>query len=355
MNKISLKEILEKKEEKEFNPIKVGFDKFVKVEHMDANKLKIKRYGSISKDLFPPTFYHVFRKGQILFPTRNPHLRRTALAEIDGICGEKTLTLQPVNTDKILSEIIPFIFQSDKFIQHCNDSIVGSTNPHVRWRDIEQYSFNLPSKQEQIKILNQLTALEEGINNSEQLIETLEKMGRVLFNQLVKKENFPKKKLGEFIKFQQKSKRRAGDGLDVGKYLFFTSSQIQNKFLDSCDYDGEFLIMGTGGSPSLHYINDKFSTSADSFVIATSDNLTAKYAYYFLFYNMNILEEGFVGGALKHISKQYISEISINIPDIKMQEKISRLLDLINDLKQKVQLNLRLQERIKRRTLNENF
>src|SRR5688572_25653229 len=92
---ITLADVTVKKEENDKANAASRFDKFLKVEHMDAEKLLIKRWGRIGEDELPPTFYKVFRKGQILYPTRNPHLKRVALASFDGICGEKTLTLEP--------------------------------------------------------------------------------------------------------------------------------------------------------------------------------------------------------------------------------------------------------------------
>jgi len=157
--KVKLGDIAIRTEVTERNPLDNGLDRFIKVEHMDAESLEVKRWGNIGKDLFPPTFYKKFVKGQILFPTRNPHLRRAVIAPFDGICGEKTLTLS-ANEEMIHKDFFPFIFNSDSFINHCIHSIVGSTNPHVRWRNIAEYEFLLPSKKEQ----EDITALLKSIN-----------------------------------------------------------------------------------------------------------------------------------------------------------------------------------------------
>ena len=93
-NKVKLSDVITKIEENDRESAHILFDRFLKVEHMDAESLHIKRFSSQKRgDKINPTFYKIFREGQILFPTRNPHLRRTALAPFDGICGEKTLTL----------------------------------------------------------------------------------------------------------------------------------------------------------------------------------------------------------------------------------------------------------------------
>lgn len=91
--KVKLIDLVTKKEENDKENARNRFDRFLKVEHLDAESLHVKRWGNIADEELPPTFYKIFKKGQVLFPTRNPHLRRTALATFDGICGEKTLTL----------------------------------------------------------------------------------------------------------------------------------------------------------------------------------------------------------------------------------------------------------------------
>ena len=138
---------------------------------------------------------------------------------------------------------------------------------------------------------------------------------------------WPMIRLGEFIGFLQKSDRRAGDGIPTGKYPFFTSGQNQDKWLDAVDYREEALILGTGGSASVH-ISISFSTSADVFVIkSNSEKLNNKFLYYFLKNNINILNAGFRGVGLKHLSREYLKQIQIPLPLIEVQKEIVAELD----------------------------
>ena len=88
-----------------------------------------------------------------------------------------------------------------------------------------------------------------------------------------------KVKLGEIFEYLPKSKFKAGDGKEKGKYKFFTSSNIQNKYIDEFVYDGEYIIFGTGGKASINYCNNKFSTSTDNFVVKVNKAFCAKLIY----------------------------------------------------------------------------
>jgi restriction endonuclease S subunit len=171
---VKLSDVVTKKEENDKQEARSRFDRFLKVEHLDAESLQVKRWASQEGgDELPPTFYKIFRKGQILFPTRNPHLKRTALASFDGICGEKTLTIEP-NNDLVTTDLLSFLFHSDKFYQHTTQAIIGSTNPHVRWRDVANFEFQLPTKAVENEIVDVLNSIESSLHADKQLLENLQ-------------------------------------------------------------------------------------------------------------------------------------------------------------------------------------
>lgn len=171
--KVKIIDVFTKKEENDKENAKNRFDRFLKVNHMDAETLHIKRWASQENgEELNPTFYKIFRKGQILFPTRNPHLRRTVLASFDGICGEKTLTLEP-NEEFLIPEFIPFLFHSNSFYAHTTVAIVGSTNPHCRWRDVANYEFLLPPKDQQAKLAELLWAMDEVVEKENEALNNL--------------------------------------------------------------------------------------------------------------------------------------------------------------------------------------
>jgi len=154
------------------------------------------------------------------------------------------------------------------------------------------------------------------------------------------------KTLGEICNFAKKSKRKAGDGLAEGIYPFYTSSNVQRKFFNESDYTEDSLILGTGGLASIHYCSKKFSCTADCMVLEPSNNdFFAKYIYYYLSGNLNILEDGFRGAGLKHISKEYVEKIKIPLLPLETQKQIAEVLDKSDELRQKRKLaNQKLDE-----------
>jgi type I restriction enzyme S subunit len=140
-----------------------------------------------------------------------------------------------------------------------------------------------------------------------------------------------KEQFKNIFDFQKKSKIKAGDGFKLGEahYPFYTSSNILTKSIDEYLFEDESLIFGTGGLASIHFCNEKFAVSTDCFVTQPKDNkqVFSKFVYYYLSGNMNILENGFKGAGLKHISKDYLENIEIPLPPFATQQKIAAILD----------------------------
>lgn len=164
-------------------------------------------------------------------------------------------------------------------------------------------------------------------------------------------------KFSDVFEFQNKSGIKAGEGLEQGRHFFYTSSDEQTKFLNEYLFDGDALIFGTGGNASVHFTDQKFAVSTDCLVAQPRDKrkVYAKFYYYFLRGNMRILERGFKGAGLKHISKSYISAIELPKKDFDRQRTIVEILDQADALRQKRKQSLQLLDDFLRATFLDMF
>ncbi|AOC94578.1 Type-1 restriction enzyme EcoKI specificity protein [Flavobacterium anhuiense] len=166
------------------------------------------------------------------------------------------------------------------------------------------------------------------------------------------------KKFISLFDFLPNSKIKAGDGLDEGNFSFFTSSSILKKKINKAQYFDEALIFGTGGSASVHYSKEPFSTSTDCIVAKSTygeHEINIKYVYYYLTGNIHLIERGFKGAGLKHISKKYIENIEIPIVSIESQNKIVAVLDKANSIIKKREDSIKVLDELTRAKFLEMF
>ena len=138
------------------------------------------------------------------------------------------------------------------------------------------------------------------------------------------------KKLGDICTFLPKSKRPASFGKNIGEFEFFTSS-MKIKRCDIADYKEKSLIIGDGGVANINY-SCNFSCSDHNYVLICNDkNINIKYLYFYLRFNISIIELGFKGSTLKNLSKNFVKELEIPIPSLEVQNAIVEQLDVINE------------------------
>ena len=153
--KVIFKDVVKRANSKEdrFNTEKIYY---VGGEHIHSNELVINERGNIKGSTIGPMFYFGFKAGQVLFVTRNPHLRKAAMVEFDGICSEKTLVLETMNPSVLRQDYLPIIMQSDNFWHYCEEHKSGGVNYFVNWSTLANYEFDLPSIEKQKEISNKV-------------------------------------------------------------------------------------------------------------------------------------------------------------------------------------------------------
>ena len=138
--------------------------------------------------------------------------------------------------------------------------------------------------------------------------------------------------IGELFDILPKSKHSASYGKAEGRYPFFTSSNTVDSFVDEADYDGEYIIIGDGGTGNSKYIDGKFSVSDHNYILRPKGSTNAKAVDYFLKKdNYQILNAGFKGIGIKNVSKSYIESIDYKFCDRFSETFIVESLGRINE------------------------
>ncbi len=219
MEMVKFADIVERVNTKEdrFNTDKLYY---VGGEHIDSNELMVHGRGVIKGSTIGPMFYCGFKAGDILFVTRNPHLRKCASVDFDGICSEKTFVLATKDSSKLLQEYLALVMQSDDFWTYCDENKSGGVNFFVNWSTLANYEFEVPSIEEQRAIADKVWAAYEVKQSYKNLLEQTDKLLRA-----------------EFQKIQDEAKEeRLGSYIDIVRGVSFKPNDI-------CDNDSNAKVI----------------------------------------------------------------------------------------------------------------
>jgi len=153
-----------KKVNNKIDPNEYGSDVVIQGGHINKRDFHIREYEN-KKELgyLGPAFHMGFKKGQILYVSRNPHLMKVGYPHFDGICANTTFIMETKNEDILSNDLIPFIMHSDTFIEQSVANVRGGVNPYVNWGDLACIEFLLPPKDQQAKIAELLWAMDDVI------------------------------------------------------------------------------------------------------------------------------------------------------------------------------------------------
>jgi type I restriction enzyme S subunit len=155
------------------NPSQSKYDRFVGLEHFVSGDLKIKSWGT-TENLASSA--KAFKKGDILFARRNAYLRRASMVDFDGCCSGDAFVLRE-NHNKIVPGFLAFIVNSNGLWDYANSNAAGTMSQRVKWRDLAEYEFLLPPKEEQAKLAEMLWAMDEVVEKEKTVL------GRLAINQ----------------------------------------------------------------------------------------------------------------------------------------------------------------------------
>jgi type I restriction enzyme S subunit len=163
------------------DPASAGVDRYVGLEHLDPDSLRITRWGapdevSAQKLRFSP--------GDIIFGKRRAYQRKVAVADFEGICSAHAMVLRE-RPEKIAPGFLIHFMASDVFMERAVRISVGSLSPTINWSALRDQEFFLPSLEEQRSLSTLLSASEHAMQSMKVLSHEIGQVRRSLAEDLI--------------------------------------------------------------------------------------------------------------------------------------------------------------------------
>jgi type I restriction enzyme S subunit len=210
---------------------------------------------------------------------------------------------------------------------------------------------NTPSFEEQKKIAQLLSAIDERISTQSKIIEDLKKLKStvisILINNLI---NCPTFKLQELASITNGS----GDVQDAitiksdGLYPFFDRSE-ELKYFSSYLFDKEAIIYaGEGQSFMPRYYKGKFALHQRCYAITDFKSyILPKYCFHYMKTINGYFIRNAVGSTVPSLRLDTFQKAQIKVPDIATQKQICKIIDAFDikvEIEEKIEKNIYLQK-----------
>jgi type I restriction enzyme S subunit len=174
--------------------------RYIAGEHMGSEDLHLREWGELGDDYLGPAFTRKFCEGDILYGSRRTYLRKVAVAHFDGITANTTFVIKP-NEELIQKELLPFVMLSEGFTQHSIRNSKGSVNPYINWKDIANYEFLLPPKDQQAILAELLWAADAAVESHAAIDDGVQSAMAALFRETISEsfEDTPLSEVGQVV------------------------------------------------------------------------------------------------------------------------------------------------------------
>jgi type I restriction enzyme S subunit len=169
---------------RKIDPLTYGIERIVAGENLESEDFKIRTWQKIGEGYLGPAFHVLFKAGDILYGSRRTYLKKVALADFEGVCANTTYVIR-AKEQILCQEFLKHIMLSERFTQYSISVSKGSTNPYINWKDLNDFSFQIPDLNIQKEIANILDKILEIIEQLKQQKITLNNLKQKLLSEIL--------------------------------------------------------------------------------------------------------------------------------------------------------------------------
>ena len=263
------------------NPAESEYDGFVGLGNFVSGDIKIKSWETTDN---LASSAKAFKAGDILFARRNAYLRRASMVDFDGCCSGDAFVLRE-NHDKVVPGFLAFLLNSNALWDYANSNAAGTMSKRVKWRDLAEYEFLLPPKDQQAKLAELLWAMDEVIERENEVLEKTNTIKESLFKKFRSKENNWKKfKIGDLMHFNYGKALKESDRIE-GDYSVITSSGYQGSHIEFLTKGPGIVVGRKGNVGQVTWVESDFWTTDTAYYISVKEeysDIPHKFFYYLL-------------------------------------------------------------------------
>ena len=312
--------------------------RIVGLEHLTPSSVTLSSWSEDTEN----TFTKEFSKGDVLFGRRRAYLKKAAVAPFDGICSGDITVIRAIE-DKVDPDLLPFIIQNDYLFDFAVGKSAGSLSPRVKWTHLKEFTIDLPSMPEQIKLAETLWSINETKNAYEDLINRTDELVKSQFIEMFSYENDDIKIIDDVANICRGASPRPiakyvtddengvnwikiGDVTDEDIYITQTAEKITEEGAKKSRAvePGDF-ILSNSMSFGRPYIVGIQGCVHDGWLIISDyqDYLDPLFFYYEL--RSDLVQRQFDGSAngscVKNLNSDLVKKVKIHVPSMDKQKE----------------------------------
>ncbi|MCM1141290.1 MAG: restriction endonuclease subunit S [Muribaculum sp.] len=321
---------------------------YVGGEHIESQELLVHNNAPIKGSTIGYQFQFGFEANDILFMTKNPHLRKASLVKFRGLCSIATFVIRTKNPEILLQDYLAIEMQSNRFWNYCEEHKSGGVNYFINWGTLSQYEFDLPNIAIQKELSKKVWAAYRLKEAYKRLLTATDEMVKSQFLEMFGNHphfKYSSKPLGEIAfewlkgqPFKKDSLTNNGSNEAIHYGQLFTTygpvidevvsmTEIEAKIISN---NGDILFPASDVTPNglarcSAILRDNVILGGDIICLRPQKDYNPIYLSYAINMQKSQMLIRVTGAVVKHMSAKSLKTVKIPIPPAELQEQFAAI------------------------------
>ena len=256
---------------------------------------------------------------------------KASITKMDSTISQSCMAFNSLGN--VLTQFMYYVYKKEAQILGTRYA-QGTKQQNLSSDLLSSYKLLYPSKEEQLKIVNFLSLIDEKIETQSKIIDDYNSLKMGIYNCMFK-ENYADYKLKQLAYIVKGDQINNDQLLSNGSYYMMNGGASPSGYLDSYNVSENTISISEGGN-SCRYVqfnSSPFWSGGHCYTIknVNSELIENKYLYHYLKYKEKEIMNLRIGTGLPNIQKKDLENFTILVPSLLIQRKNLALFEMLDE------------------------
>ena len=256
---------------------------------------------------------------------------KASITKMDSTISQSCMAFNSLGN--VLTQFMYYVYKKEAQILGTRYA-QGTKQQNLSSDLLSSYKLLYPSKEEQLKIVNFLSLIDEKIETQSKIIDDYNSLKMGIYNWMFKEicADYKLKQLANIVKGDQINNNQL---LSNGSYYMMNGGTLPSGYLDSYNVSENTISISEGGNSCgyVQFNKERFWSGGHCYTIQNVNPLIVenKYLYHYLKHKEKEIMNLRIGTGLPNIQKKDLENFTIFVPNLLIQRKNLALFEMLDE------------------------
>lgn len=256
---------------------------------------------------------------------------KASITKMDSTISQSCMAFNSLGN--VLTQFMYYVYKKEAQILGTRYA-QGTKQQNLSSDLLSSYKLLYPSKEEQLKIVNFLSLIDEKIETQSKIIDDYNSLKMGIYNCMFK-ENYADYKLKQLAYIVKGDQINNDQLLSNGSYYMMNGGASPSGYLDSYNVSENTISISEGGNSCgyVQFNSSPFWSGGHCYTIQNVNSalIENKYLYHYLKYKEKEIMNLRIGTGLPNIQKKDLENLTILVPSLLIQRKNLALFEMLDE------------------------